>query len=1460
MNDLVVEADKNIKEPAMSNASLNTNVGTNVSTNNNDPMSVAESSIPYITSIHHWQSDGLSSYPPRDPLVGQSQFFNDFESFIHLVDKEENEFTQVFSVVAEWGRGKSRLGYELIAQVNDASPGWYCRNETGDLKPVNLFRDDADRDQYLSLYIRYSQIATEFQNSDNWFAYGLYVALQPLAKNQFDGSIQSEVAKQCFNRLEVEGFDHQELARRLEIEKKHTDQDLYDDELLATRLVNAAYEYLNKFGIKYMLVVLDELETAAEAATYGLEGDDLKRLDGRAIKLLGQAIKEEDPRRKLPWLRYVTLCSPAIGEELREVSSLARRFNLVDLEHNAFSDVSDYVATLKKDGRLAQDYLKGVVEAAYAMSGGNFGWFNVIMAAVDEKLTSLKMSGEAVKSIGQLFNAVLNSSARIRDYVLDAGAINAIKTTNNNVKDAAIELLYGQLPVDLKTVSDETKALVNTVNEYDDAVASYYRLVDWDHDSCRPALQNAKFNRINGEVWSFEGIEQKLDLTQLLANLATYAIHEGSNKLLIPNNRAEFIDLLQLLYPHGAAEDVARALWLHHFGEQEQLTQEPTHIGPSVAMLNRLNLRYRQQSQHSLIFKTPDAAIAHDEAMKAKSDKSVDKNRARLTGLMRVLDSHWQYDATDAELGADLVTIATSHTRNQQEVSGLSTCKALHLHPKGRLVLAYVSNEKELKALCSQVSQQFKGEGKYPVLAVTSSIDLGNKFKSASDPILQKAQDYLMLHRLSHNEEHVLEQVGMPLADCQGFTIERRDFTTKFLQRLDALNRGLIDSVTQWRQGLHDRGLIAMPLRASSRLSQKDLELLVDGWADLIVRTNVKQLSRYDKTPQKVDDGALYELVKQLKVPQKEINDGFSEQEWSQVFSSTDEIAAQAQFPPFICRLMKERLFKRSTITLEYAKQNWFFGYSWHVKPNDVFKEWMLILNTALLVSERSDPSKPKNTIYALNERSAFEGHLKEAENWLTTEYPTRISEIANLFGEGRINTLFAPEGKKEVGAKTHMARAKLKGAFEYQSDIKRLEETTLPKVVGNWYEYANQLASTSQARYAHQDSVQWVYQSEGYQQELTQKQYAHLDFEQDTSPLWKRIAKAKSFADQVYKIEKAVTTQTAALINQIKADEESKVPFPRNIFTLSLEKISRILAGAIRPGTLPGETPKKQHTEAGTLGFYLRNLNVEQALIRLEQLAKEVGYNQDTEQFLSLEDIDGSVITSYLDLKKEFLKQQTRSIEAVNGLAEVQSSLDNVPADFGTQYPDGLTKLEQLKKKIKHVDNMFDNIQDDADLLKDRINSELQIGQFKLLREQVPPLLSEVKKQLTQWSSDIATLKNYVVGYREVLLDKQSCNFDSALHILQKINGEAPGASLTLKDVENMGSLAQAKTELSTREAKIKTDINSYLDSSIVSAERWSIIVNDLAEGKDPSFTFEETAELVNKQLIVQTYRLGGE
>ena len=113
---------------------------------------------------HKWAAGGVSSYPLTHPIVGQTKFFNQFQHFIHLVDEESEKFAHVFAIIAQWGIGKSRLAYELMSQINDTSPGWYVRDTSANLAKAQFFRDDADRDQYLGLYIRYAQVATESHN------------------------------------------------------------------------------------------------------------------------------------------------------------------------------------------------------------------------------------------------------------------------------------------------------------------------------------------------------------------------------------------------------------------------------------------------------------------------------------------------------------------------------------------------------------------------------------------------------------------------------------------------------------------------------------------------------------------------------------------------------------------------------------------------------------------------------------------------------------------------------------------------------------------------------------------------------------------------------------------------------------------------------------------------------------------------------------------------------------------------------------------------------------------------------------------------------------------------------------------------------------------------------------------------------------------------------------------------
>ncbi|MCU9353572.1 hypothetical protein OE317_30800, partial [Pseudomonas aeruginosa] len=209
--------------------------------NKNDQLTDAD--MVDLARLHSWAATGVSDYPPRDPLVGQSRFFKRYRTFIHTVDQEADNFAHVFAVEAEWGRGKSRLGHELIAQINDCSKGWFVREDGAQLEDKKLF-DQATQDKYLALYIRYSQVASDYQNSDNWFGFGLYRALLPLATGKFDGSIQSKIAEQALHRLNPAGFDPQQLAQCLELDQAHSEEALYEEEGLVVRLVQAAYSYL----------------------------------------------------------------------------------------------------------------------------------------------------------------------------------------------------------------------------------------------------------------------------------------------------------------------------------------------------------------------------------------------------------------------------------------------------------------------------------------------------------------------------------------------------------------------------------------------------------------------------------------------------------------------------------------------------------------------------------------------------------------------------------------------------------------------------------------------------------------------------------------------------------------------------------------------------------------------------------------------------------------------------------------------------------------------------------------------------------------------------------------------------------------------------------------------------------------------------------------------------------------
>jgi hypothetical protein len=143
------------------------------------------------------------------PLVGQSRFFKRYRTFIHTVDQEADNFAHVFAVEAEWGRGKSRLGHELIAQINDCSKGWFVREDGGQLQDKKLFDQASARQVPGAVHPLFASSVRLPELGQLVWLWPLQGAVAAGDQGKFDGSIQSKIASQALHRLNPGGFRSQ---------------------------------------------------------------------------------------------------------------------------------------------------------------------------------------------------------------------------------------------------------------------------------------------------------------------------------------------------------------------------------------------------------------------------------------------------------------------------------------------------------------------------------------------------------------------------------------------------------------------------------------------------------------------------------------------------------------------------------------------------------------------------------------------------------------------------------------------------------------------------------------------------------------------------------------------------------------------------------------------------------------------------------------------------------------------------------------------------------------------------------------------------------------------------------------------------------------------------------------------------------------------------------------------------
>jgi hypothetical protein len=1408
--------------------------------------------------LHEWEATGVTGYPIMHPIVGQADFYTKFKSYLQLVAGEDNKFAHVFAAVAPWGIGKSRLGYEIVAQVNDTSKGWKFRGSNGVLEDAHLFDSPAERDKHLALYIRYSQVAHPQLNLDNWFAPAVYKALMPLAQGTFDGSIQHQVARQAHARLVTEGFDATALAAAIEL-GQHTEVEIYSDTALATRLCNAAYEVLKQLGIRYVIVVLDELETAAERATSGMEAEEARTMDGRAITMLrravetlgrreieavSKAVKEEDARARFPWLRFVVLCSPAIGDELREVQSTDRRFEIVDLSRNAFSDVRAFVRSLEAEGRLLRPYPTGLVEAAYMMSGGNFGWFNVTMAVLDQVLRQHRGSEPPLEVV---FRRAIEVSNRIGSYVLDHRALDEVQV-DTGLRDAVERLLFGQTPVPLAALPD-APALLAARNAHGERLAVRFQRVIWRLQECTQVLIRNRFQRAPGtSCWTAPGISEAIDLERMLDDLSTLAVHEGVSAapgervLLLPQTQADFLLLLDLVHPHPAAEETGRVLWTELMGVTALGDDQATHVGASIEMLRRLDIRLRKASIGA-VFREPDENTAYTSAIEAL--RLSDEARAQhvLSGALRLLDENWSHDPEPVALGG-VVAVRTPKDK------GLVDFKGLWLHPKGMAVLAWVSGDQQLLTLARTVAEHQRTEGRYPVLAFTSDYDLPERFAKAARPEYAKARDHLLVVHVNSGEESALLSIGLPTSTWKGFRLRRDGFTTRFAERLNRIKMPISRQVREWRHAVTQRGGIAWPIRPAGTLKPEALGRIVDGWRRVMLAKGSVPLEQAGDDLGLEFAPLLSELEKIGLGPAAGPR-GYTQQDAAGLWVG-DGPGARPEVPPFLIRSVILRLVDSTTheLELDTVRSEWLWGYTWDGnRPGDIFREWLVVacdLGWARAVTEG------KKTRYLLVSRAELRGRLDAARNWLDAPYTRVYQGLVALLGNGQVDAHFKPgSGTKCVAAEQHLEHAAqaLQSLDVLEANPPDGADLTAAKA---WFVDATRL------RRQVADLVAKVFDKDRYDALQADLELRTLHMLDEDRPLWERIRLAEHFANAVRDIARRIRKRIPSLRDELALGVAEVKGFPVALFTRPLLKIEHIVDPGLSGDDPDSTTKRVQHAKVDTLAWFLKELRVADAMDALRRLAREVGVSSVAAEDRAIDAIEGDVVRGWADLRERMGAARAAVMDLAGRIHAIEDGLVDAPADF--RLPPGIS-LDQVAGRPALVEAQLDeSLMDDVNDLLERHDDEMNLGKFDpLMREARQRLLGGAEQAIKGLEGRVRTLENSVQAYRQGLIGREDLHrARRALNALRRAKGEAEVRPPDLADLESR-SLRAGAALIGDVVAEWVSDGGARLALTTVSFEQWEGVLAAVQTQAPPPITNEQVDLLVKHGFLLRVYAVPG-
>jgi len=928
-----------------------------------------------------WQPYGLSDFPLKHPMVGQDPLYHAFSDFLKSYQRR-SDTANIFAVIARWGVGKSRFAMEVVSQWLQASKGWILQESGLPGTPLKEFGLDT---QTLPIYLSYSDFSHPDSVGDNWLTYGIYRALEKIARDP-DNSITGQIIDQVQSHLLPRGFIYRRLAAKLE-SGKYNSEELLDNDVLLDRLVKSGMEYLKEVKINDLLIFVDEVETMTEIVRLDQspeKEEEAYHIDSEGLQVLGRGLKNDSVRKKYPFANIVLLCSPVVGKSITELGALQRRTHVMELDQISFSDVRHLIKKLEDD-KIIDEYPAGLVEAVYSLSGGNMGWFNVIMYDIENYLSS----DNNEKTLEAVFNHLVKTSNRFKRYIINEEVLNNIQTEDKYEHFVRMALLK-QTPLPFNHYSKEQLSILESAKSYDGTeLFKPYLSIKINHKLLTGFLVRQGYKHETESIYT-DDTGNKIDVKILLRSLSlfSYLVDNQKDNCLVGTDEQSIADQLQMLYPVEGASQLAR-LSFEFLKDEIEGYKGIQYIGPNFAILQQLNRMYRLESPVIGYLRDTAANQVVEEAIKKILSRP--QPEALLVGISRLLELNYP------EI-------------SQFELSGVPCLQTtvqngpyLDVHPKNKVTLIWGKDEQKLLSVLKD--KKLLNQGFHPVIAVSDQPfdkKFIEKFSGPGWEGIGRCLIFLEISRLNRDTIFAVS-VDKSLMDIRPTSAQ---LTTIFKNKITRAKDQLTEKIKEWFDIQDNRGWILRPI-LQKNASDHEIELIADGFRRMLI--HLTTAAEIGVNPEFKMKSADYEEFRSLLSRSVFLGQGEKSNNYREtgLFNRHNDTYT-ANIPPSLIRCLA---FLESSNKQEIEFENkFFFSCTQKVAYKKVIDQWIQFLGFLRLVRNEKGFITRVSSI-------DLDRKYELVRNWFEQDYPEMLKRLDKEIKGGSVINLYnqKPYLKKDL-------------------------------------------------------------------------------------------------------------------------------------------------------------------------------------------------------------------------------------------------------------------------------------------------------------------------------------------------------------------------------------------------------------------------------------------------------------